>query len=39
VIKEETISVELQNVDDEYVQIFAFDNRNHFINWFEKNKI
>ena len=36
---EETVSVELQNVDDEYVQIFAFDSRDHFINWFEKNKI
>ena len=35
-IEEETISVEFQNVDDEYVQIFAFDSRDYFINWFKK---
>jgi len=36
VIEGETISVEFQNVDDEYVQIFAFDSRDYFINWFKK---
>lgn len=32
-------TVRLQNVDDEYVQEFAFNSLEHLKNWFEKNKI
>lgn len=32
-------TIRLQNVDDEYVQEFAFNSLEHLKNWFEKNKI
>jgi plasmid replication initiation protein len=32
-------TIKLQNVDDEYIQEFAFNSLEHLKNWFEKNKI
>lgn len=32
-------AIRLQNVDDGYIQEFAFNSSEHFMNWFEKNKI
>lgn len=32
-------TIRLQNVDDGYIQEFAFNSLDHFVNWFEKNKI
>ena len=32
-------TIRLQNIDDEYVQEFAFNSLEHLKNWFEKNKI